>query len=265
MKKKFITICKIILGLLLIITIIYSLPNDIYELFYVKAMTHHILTEIRDTIIVGVNKNKNSKALNEYLKENYGDVIYNVVEIKEKHRYGSEMVYNIKMPFMDNMFFVFINNGEITQVNFYDKVFYDPKFQYLYSEWVKKQVGIYDENVEFKFAGNFDNPYIEFDKITSLSEDYREIFENTHNLYAWLCEVRNINYLTDENKYEIAEQVRDNYLLKAMKITGISKDEREFFGGHIDLSNGNFDLDKNINFTYVFDARNSSELIEKTY
>lgn len=190
MKKIFITICKIILGLLLIITIIYSLPNHIDELFYVKAMTHHILTEIRDTIIVGVNNNKNSKALNEYLKENYGDIIYNVVEIKENHRYGSEMVYNIKMPFMDNMFFVFINNGEITQVNFYDKVFYDPKFQHLYSEWVKKQVGIDDENVELYFnrascgSRNIgDNVYIDFDKITALDNLEEDICKNTHNLY----------------------------------------------------------------------------------
>ena len=216
MKKIFITICKIILGLLLIITIIYSLPNDIYELFYVKAMTHNILTEIRDTIIVGVNKNKNSKALNEYLKKCYGDVIYNVVEIKENHRNGSEMVYYIKMPFMDNMFYVFINNGDITQVNFHDKVFYDPKFQHLYSEWVKKQVGIKDENVEFEFSKNT-NATINFDRIDKLSKDYKEVFENTKGMELIQIFQYNIRDLSRENWYEYAS----NYLKYYNKIKSI--------------------------------------------
>ena len=261
MKKKFITICKIILGLLLIITIIYSLPNDIYELFYVKAMTHHILTEIRDTIIVGVNKNKNSKALNEYLKENYGDVIYNVVEIKEKHRYGSEMVYNIKMPFMDNMFFVFINNGEITQVNFHDKVFYDSKFQHLYSEWVKKQVDIEDENVELKFTGIFDDPYIDFDKIEHLSDDCREIFENTHNLYCNRCYVSKISNIDEMNAISIANQVREKVLFKVVKLVGLPVDEK--ISGNIHLSNGTFDKESNQNYKFRFDLNNfESDLIE---
>lgn len=252
----------VIITILIIVAVVF-----LYYYLWFKIEVNKLKNSHKTNMEIELqNRDDNTKIFNEYIKNAYG-IVSDAFEIEIKPAVVNyNTIFVIKSEFMDKTFGISVDTDKkVVSDNFYEVLSTDSKFQHLYSEWIKKQIGIDDDNVEFQFAGNFDNPYIEFDKITSLSEDYREIFENTHNLYAWLCEVRNINYLTYENKYEIAEQVRDNYLLKAMKITGIPKDERDFFGGHIDLSNGNFDLDKNIKYTYVFDARNSSELIEKTY
>ena len=113
--RKIMKVCsKITALLLLLMLIIYSLPDDITELFYVKAYTHGFLTEIRDIIIVGINKNKNNNALNECLKKKFGHIIYDTIEITEKYRYRDEMFYSIKMPFIDESFSVGVTNGDIT-------------------------------------------------------------------------------------------------------------------------------------------------------
>ena len=186
------------------------------------------------------------------------------------YRYGvpDKMSSTIKLraPFLDKSFYITMKDGKLISDTFYEVLSKDPKFQHLYSDWVKKQVGIDDENVELEFAGNFDIPYIEFDKITSLSDDYREVFENTHNLYAWMCKVKNIKDMNYNNRLEIANYAKYNYLYKMMQLTGIPQDEDKYYAGHIVLSTGNFDKVSDINYEFKYNARlENSELEELSY
>ena len=221
-----------------------------------------------DTIKEEQYRNINIKTADEWVHKYFGAVVSEVVEceyIGKRKGWHPDSEFVIHMPFCnDKKIFVESETEKVFTRDF--DIATDPKFQHLYSEWVKKQVGIDDENVEFGFTGTFDEPYIDFDKITTLSEDCREVFENTHNLYAKFCQVKNITSLTEENKIEQAKFAREKYLLPAMNITGITKDKKKYFGGHIDLSNGSFKKNEDLCFTFVFDARISdSELIEKRY
>lgn len=158
--------------------------------------------------------------------------------------------YELRAPFMDKPFEVWIDNRthEIFGDNFYDTLLRDNKFQHLYSEWIKKQVGIDDGNVKFEFTGVYDKPYIEFDKITTLSDDYREIFENTHNLYCNRCYISNIDNLNDMTAKVIANEIREKYLYKAVEITNIPKEK---ISRNIHLSTGTFkNTDKNLKFRF---------------
>ena len=216
----------------------------------------------------------NQIAFDNYIKNTYG-VLYDCLEVKKKgsltktriRGYHGDLGYNwirayeISVPFMEKTFEVWIDNRNHTVFgsNFTETLTTDPKFQHLYSEWVKKQVGIDDENVELKFAGNYDPPYIEFNKITSLSEDYREVFENTHNLYCWLCEVKNIKNLTNGNILEISKSIREQYLLKAISKTGIPSGKK--FGGRIYLSSSENAREKGISYIFDFDINSINDNI----
>lgn len=97
----------------------------------------------------------------------------------------------LKASFMDKTFSVTMKDGQIIKDNFYEVLMRDEKFQHLYSEWVKKQVGIEDEGVELKFSrAKFwsrvigDDVYIDFNKITTNENLEKQICENTHNIYV---------------------------------------------------------------------------------
>lgn len=131
--------------------------------------------------------------------------------------------YEIRAPFMERLFEVWIDNRthEIFGDNFYEVLSHDTKFQHLYSEWVKKQVGIEDEDVELKFAGNFDKPYIEFDKITSLSDDYREVFENMHNYKLQYVYIKQYKDLDLDNFIMFVRNFISNYYAKMINISSV--------------------------------------------
>ena len=152
------------------------------------------------------NREKNAKALEEHIKRKYGEVVSKVVEVEyigRRRGWHADSEYILHFPFAnDKTIYVESETQKIFSRDFSFAT--DPKFQHLYSEWVKKQVGIEDENVEFGFAGNYDTPYIEFNKITSLSDDYREVFENTHNIILLYLIKRNISDLSKENWYDYA-------------------------------------------------------------
>ena len=253
---------------IIFILLFFSSPYLFIELWNIQSgrstSFELIINDIKNDIDSAINKDKYNKILNEYIKNKFGDSLSKKFEIIKNNGRSYKVKFN---DIMDETFYIAYNKGEHScRDNFEQVILNDKKFKHLYSNWVKKQVGIDDENVEFEFTGTFDEPYIDFDKITTLSEDCREVFENTHNLYAWLCEVKNISSLTEENKIEKAKFAREKYLLPAMNITGITKDKKKYFGGHIDLSDGSFKKNEDLCFTFVFDARISdSELIEKRY
>ena len=259
MKRKSIIIIVIISLVLIFHTQIYI------GLWFGAAYVEKWVTDYRITKLEQKSREKNREAVEKYIKKEYGDIIYKICEIKYIGRGNGWSVYSqfdLDTPFADGV--MWVNSEDQSILGGFN--IEGSKFQHNYAEWVKKQVGIDDENVELEFTGTFDEPYIDFDKITTLSEDCREVFENTHNLYAKFCQVKNITSLTEENKIEQAKFAREKYLLPAMNITGITKDKKKYFGGHIDLSNGSFKKNEDLCFTFVFDARISdSELIEKRY
>ena len=215
-----------------------------------------------------------SLTVNRYLKREF-NLLNNEINIKyvgnnahanikgihgDRHRWWIS-AYECTVPFMDKTFEIWIDkrNYTIFGTDFYEVLIYDKKFHHLYSEWVKKQVGIDDENVEFGFAGNFDDPYIDFDKITTLSEDYREVFENTHNLYCNKCYINNLFELNEENAKVIADELRNKYLFNASKITGMPQEKK--ISGHIYMSTNAFNSGAGSDFAFIFDLHNfSSEL-----
>ena len=238
------------------------MPLKLVKYIFTYQIANYEINKEND-IIESENYEKNTEALEKFLKEYYGQAIYELTTWKyigRRKRWLADSEFDVYLPFADGKIFV---ESENQAIHNHIDIVNDKKFQHLYSEWVKKQVGIEDSNVEFGFAGNFDNPYIEFDKITSLSDDYREIFENTHNLYVWQCRVVNIKDLNENNKVEIAKMVREKYLSKAMSITGITKDLSKNYRGHIKLSNSNFDSDNNLKYELSYNAKDEKANLQE--
>ena len=164
------------------------------------------------------NRESNRILAENWVKDTYGATLSEVIKIEFSNRgqgWGTESIFHMESPFCTGSIFV---DSETKKVeggfNLQGK-----KFLHLYSEWVKKHVGIEDENVELGFSGNFDTPYIEFNKITSLSDDYREIFENTHNLFLDQIELKN---KVDENDdfIDVFYNVKNNYYYKVVNLLG---------------------------------------------
>ena len=216
----------------------------------------------KNDILEREKKVENDKAIKTYIINKYGEVLSQVIEVEYRGRrkgWHADSEYVLHFPFANDKVVYVESETQKIFTRDYD-ISTDVKFQHLYSEWVKKQVGIEDENVELKFAGNYDPPYIEFNKITSLSEDYREVFENTHNLYCNRCYVSNIKDLNETNSRIIANDIREKCLFKVIKITKIPNEK---ISGNIHLSTGAFEKNNDKNFKYRFDLHNfSSELIE---
>jgi hypothetical protein len=143
--------------------------------------------------------------LNKYLKQEYY-LLYNEMKVNyvgnnahadirgihgDRHRWWIS-AYEIETPFMDRTFEIWVdkNNYKIFGSDFYEQLSYDEKFQHHYSNWLKKQIGLDDENVELYFnrascgSRNIgENIYIDFRNVISLDNLEEQICENTHNLY----------------------------------------------------------------------------------
>ena len=233
---------KIITRIVIVIIFVIALVL-IYFYLWFKVGINNLKNQHKENIEQELqHREENTLIFNEYLKNTYG-IVSESFEIDVKSDVVSnDTDFDIKTGFMDKSFRVIVDtdNKRIYKDNFYEVLSRDNKFQHLYSEWVKKQVGIDDEDVEFGFTGNFDKPYIDFDKITSLSDDYREVFENIHNLYAKYCSVKNMQGINVNNKFQIASNIRIDYLSKAMVITSVPQNRKDSFTGRIELSSGNF-------------------------
>ena len=206
---------------LVFIILLFSGPYLINELWNVQSGQPTILeltfNNIIDDLDSFINTNKYNKILNEYIDKRYGNSLSKKIRIIKNDGWR----YEVKCDdIMDETFYISYFKGLDGCSDNFDKVISkDKKFQHLYSEWVKTQVGIEDENVELGFAGNFDEPYIDFDKITTLSEDYREVFENTHNLFLDTINIKNITEVND-NYIDIFYNVKNNYYYKVVDLLG---------------------------------------------
>lgn len=247
----------------IIISIIVALLIIFHEYVYIglwfcAAYVEKFYMDIKCCVIEYNYREENKKVAEKWIEDTYGKTVSDVIEIKyigKDRGWGTSSAFYISAPFTDGTIYVTSNQEHdvIGGLNINGS-----KFQHLYSEWVKKQVGIEDDNIELKFAGNFDKPYIEFDKITTLSEDYREVFENTHNLYAWLCEVKNIKDLDKNNILNYAQKIREDYLLKAISKTGMPSSSK--YGGRIYLSKTNNAREKGNSYKFDFDINDKNDI-----
>ena len=183
-----------------------------------------------------------------------------------------------KTSFMDGKFSVTMKDGIITRDNFYEVLCYDNKFQHMYSEWVKKQVGIDDKNVELEFSKSAD-VRIDFDKIDQLSKDCKEIFENTHNLYLNNVIINNFNLanvddiLTMVNGYEpllkpyIFTDV-DNELRFEIELEDLQNEQNDLYLCSIIFDYNKNDVEKSseeIVGLYIYNEINSKNSIKAIY
>ena len=234
MKNKLIILMVLLFSTLTSCSIIdntNSFIGKIIDSFGTKVNDNYKYTIWNISFRLTENKEErtiNDKAFNEYI-EHYGLIKEKLKIVFLGYDSGSSIrgvhgwlgrnwirAYEIRASFMERPFEVWIDNRthEIFGDNFYEVLSRDDKFQHLYSEWVKKQVGIEDENVEFGFTGNYDKPYIEFDKITSLSDDYSEVFENTHNLLLDVIKYDNKFRIEETNCEKKFYDIKNNYYEK---------------------------------------------------
>ena len=173
------------------------------------------------------NREENRVLAEKWLINTYGDIISEATTIEFSNRsqgWGVDSVFRIESPFATGSIYV---NSETKKVDGGFNLS-STKFQHMYSEWLKKQVGIDDENVELEFTGNFDTPYIEFDKIKTISKDYKEIFENTHNLYLNTITVNNYN-VNEQNYVNCFNKIKNDIYLKCYNITGKPNERYSLF------------------------------------
>ena len=138
----------------------------------------------------------------------------------DRHRWWIS-AYEIGIPFMSKTFEIWIDkrSNSIYGSNFYEVLSTDLKFQHLYSEWVKKQVGISGENVELEFdraiissrliGGDI---YIDFSKITSLDNLEDQICMNTKNYYLKSIDVKMVDVNIEEKWLNKAKNIKDEYV-----------------------------------------------------
>lgn len=186
MKKILILIIVIIVGLLL-------LSKDIiinkYKLYRISYDNKHIYDEV----------------FNEYINKQYG-LVFNKFKTKylgvgiSSALLSSEkadnfcIIYDIYPPFMQNNFRITIGYDtlKILSDNFYKTLSTDPKFQHLYSEWVKRQVGIDDENVEIDVKCN----KVFFDKIFK--------YDSNEDIFSKSCgRVKSVKFKGVKNNNDI--------------------------------------------------------------
>ena len=125
----------------------------------------------------------------------------------------------LKSDIMDKTFNITMQGGRIVNDNFYEVISNDQKFTHLYSEWVKKQVGIEDSNVELKFTEAVkgarqigEKPYIDFNKITNLDRLEDQICECTSGLYVKNVDI--YNFPSNDIKDILSEVKRYELLIK---------------------------------------------------
>ncbi|MDO5569814.1 MAG: hypothetical protein Q4G04_06940 [bacterium] len=145
----------------------------------------------------------------------------------------------VKVPFMDKPFEIELQNGEITRDTF-DKVFFeDPKkeFNHLYSDWLKKQIGFDDKNVEFKmWFGKID-----FENINNIEDDGDEYIFNLFKESSRIKSVyiKNIKDLDDTILKEKNEYI-NNELMKKIDTILVNNYKEE--GYYLAFTNYNFNL-----------------------
>ena len=207
---------KVFAAVIIIILIVVALVFLYFYLWFKLRINELKKWHNKNIEIELQNREENTLVFNEYIKNVYG-IVAETFEVEIKSSGFIDTNFSIKTNFMDNPFLISVDTNDKTvgYDGFCEKLSTDPKFSHLYSEWVKKQVGIEDENVEFKL----DYGEIDFSNIKTLNETYDELFENCH--YT----LRSINIKNKDSKenYRVFNEYRNKYYAK------LNKDEKNTF------------------------------------
>ena len=208
MKKR--KVVSIIAFILLFFVIFF--PRQTYiSLWFGVAYIEKFYNDTKYSTIEVMSRNDNTKAAHEWVKKAFGATVSEVVELKYDGRgtgWSDCSTFMIETPFASGALWVSSKDQSISGgLSIKD----DPKFLHLYSNWVKKQVGIEDENVELVIGFNEDS--IDFKEIIKLSDDYREIFESIKESGFKTIYVKNILDLNNNNYKNYFYDIKDKYSL----------------------------------------------------
>ena len=245
-----------ILKVTVILVIIFALfmlisPYIVADMIQASLGRPTMMSKFVDKVKDSVHTGEYDKYLKEYVEVRFGNVIEEKLKISDG-RWSDFNVHAYSAHFDDIMedgftIYIYKDTGGGSD-SFSQVLSKDQKFQHLYSEWVKKQVGIEDENVEFEFTGTFDTPYIEFDKITTLSEDYSEVFENTHNfklMYMNIKQYKDFNIKNIINYTKNFLEKNNVNMLNMLSSYGCSEYSISFFSYDFDFNvPGSLEFDK---------------------
>ena len=235
MKEKIAKIVTV-LGILFLLYVTF-MPLIALEMWHVqqggKPFYERAVDSIKEGFDKTINRGKYNKYLDEYIKERFGNAVVEKLKIVNNDSYR----YTIKFDsIMDSKFTVYTNTKTGKCGDTLNAVIStDKKFLHLYSEWVKKQVGIEDENVELEFYSN--NPIIQFKNINKLDIDYNEIFRETSGFYLSGIKIKNIALLSFSNSKSIAENINIKLANKIIEVIGTPPFRFDY---RIALSNGMF-------------------------
>ena len=177
--KGILAVTSIMIVAVLIIVFVIPLNS---KTLYLKGRVSDLFENTREAYkeyVRWVNRSNYRNILDKYIVDNYGEILKEYFEVQVINNYSSyNQLYSVSTPFMKKDFFIEVsyNKRKVISDTFNSVLSTDPKFQHMYSEWVKKQVGIEDENVEFKLI--YEN--IDFQNVETLDSNYDEMFENCH-------------------------------------------------------------------------------------
>ena len=147
-------ILKRIITIISIVLLLGALIVFLYFYLWFKAGIKELKKQHNKNIEIELqNRENNLKIFNDYIENTYGIISKNFqIEVKSAV-VSTDTNFIIKVEFMEKPFKVIVDtdNKVIYKDTFYEVLSTDEKFQHLYSDWVKKQIGINDPNVEFKF------------------------------------------------------------------------------------------------------------------
>ena len=214
----------IIIGIVIIILCILKIPNFIVkglsgELSYKYSVENIVFRLFEDKEEKIINSNELKNYLNNTYKKISTDFnidymgVFSNSNIRGVHGwyYRSWIrAYEISTPFMSKPFEVWIDNRthKIFGDNFYDTLKSDKKFQHLYSDWVKKQIGINDPNVELIMI--FNNS-IDFLNIKNKDNILEELFNNIVEYKVTNAYVKNVGTNNETDLANYANNIHDIY------------------------------------------------------
>ena len=253
-------ILKRIITIILIVLLLGALIVFLYFYLWFKIGIKNLEKQHDKNIEIELqNRDDNLKIFNEYIKDTYG-IVSETFEVEVKSDIVStDTDFDIKAPFIEKSFRIIVDtdNKIIYKDNFYEVLANDPKFNHLYSDWVKKQIGCEDPNVEMKFHGSTINDPISvnFNQIKFVNNTYDEIFSNIKGYYCIGIKKKNIKNLGTIDTKNIANEMRTKYLIKAIEIIGIPTYEMDAW---IELYNNDF-LDVSECTYYTYDIKNPND------
>lgn len=201
-----------------------------------KLSNHFVITFISIFFILFVmfpycGKRIASKLVfNDYINKTFG-ILGKELDVKYKGRFVEETIrgvhgdiirwwisgYRVNAPFMSKPFEVWVDkrNYKIFGDNFYEVLASDEKFQHLYSNWVKKQIGCKDDNVELEFdlARDKHNSVhkrisIDFKSIVDVSNIEEEICRNTKNYMLYSIDKKKLDKNNKSNFLDEAKKIK---------------------------------------------------------